>query len=469
MRHLLTIARRAPLLAAAILIVLVKSIQFAIDSQALFDFDSGAFFVNAIRLGFLPHRSYVYAFLIRCFAIPLHRLSAIVAMQTIMGGITAWLLTFALLRFFHVRDWIAILAGLVFAMDPVQVVYDHMVMTENAALLAIALFLVAALEYLRDPRPVWLAIFSFLGIAVVSLRIVYLPVVLAGAVLLPVGAYLSHRSGRPRVLALALVVSCGFTMLFHVGYRHLTGLLGGREPAYHYMTGFFLVSDIAPMIEPEDGGEARLAGAIAAQDQSRFPLTARTFRVKQLWNPDGFVARLTTIFGGDARAADGAAQRIALAAIRRNPVGFIKLGLLNYRGYWGGIRRLGKNLLEDDFGPEPTVLPYDARLISSVFGVDVSNQHTWWTPSRRYHRLGKYWYAFLLGSPFLAGFAMWLSRANRPGVAVLLLWPCLSLTAMCFGAVESQYRYLHSFSFTGLAAAAVLCETLAGRSKIAQT
>jgi hypothetical protein len=468
-RDLLTIARRAPLLTAAILIALVKSIEFAIDSQALFDYDSGAFFVNAMRLGFLPHRSYVYAFLIRSFAIPFHWLNAIVAMQMIMAGITAWLLTFALLRFFNVRPWIAIVTGLAFAMDPVQVVYDHMVMTENATLLAIALFLVAALQYLRDPRPVWLAIFSFLGIAVVSLRIAYLPVVLAGAVLLPAGAYLSSPARRPRVLALALVVSCGFTALFHVGYRHLTGRLGGREPAYHYMTGFFLVAGVAPMIEPEDGGDPRLAGSIVAQDRSRFPLTPRAFRESQLWNPDGFVARLTTIFGGDASAADRAAQRIALAAIRRNPLGFIKLGLLNYRGYWGGIRRLRENQLGDDFGPDPIVVPYDARLISCVFGVDVSNQHTWWTPSRRYHRLGKYWYAFLLGSPFLAGFAMWLSRANRPGVAVLLLWPCLSLTAMCFGADGSPYRYLHSFSFTGLAAAAVLCETLAGRSKIART
>ena len=102
----------------------------------------------------------------------------------------------------------------------------------------------------------------------------------------------------------------------------------------------------------------------------------------------------------------------------------------------------------------------------AVFGVDVSNQNTWWTPSRRYHNLGKYWYVFLLASPFLAGFAMWLSPANRPAVAVLLLWTCLSLTAMCFGAVESPYRFLHSFSFTGLAAAAVLCETFAGHFKI---
>ncbi len=140
MRQLLSIARRAPLLTAAILILLVKSIEFAVDSQALFYFDSGAFIVNAMRLGFLPHRSYVNGFLIRGFAVPFHSLRAIVAMQASMGGITAWLLSFALLRFFQVRDWIAILAGLAFAMDPVQVVYDHLVMTENAAMLAIALF-----------------------------------------------------------------------------------------------------------------------------------------------------------------------------------------------------------------------------------------------------------------------------------------------------------------------------------------
>src|SRR3984957_12475704 len=181
--------RRAPLVTLAILLAGVKSIQFAIDSTALFYYDSGAFILNALGLAFIPERSYVYGWLIRIFAVPFHSLRAIVAMQVVMGGITAWLLGFVLLRFLKVRAWIAILAALAFAFDPVQIVHEHLVMAETAALLTMAIFLVVASRSLRAPGLWQLVLLAFLGILMVSLRIVYLPVVLLSAVLLPVAAY----------------------------------------------------------------------------------------------------------------------------------------------------------------------------------------------------------------------------------------------------------------------------------------
>ena len=137
-----------PLLTLAILLAVVKSIQFAIDSTALFYFDSGSFILNALGLAFISERSYVYGYLIRIFAVPFHSLRAIVAMQLVMGGVTAWLLGFVLLRFLKVRAWIAILAALAFAFDPVQIVHEHLVMAETSTLLVMAIFLVAASRYL---------------------------------------------------------------------------------------------------------------------------------------------------------------------------------------------------------------------------------------------------------------------------------------------------------------------------------
>jgi hypothetical protein len=64
----------------------------------------------------------------------------------------------------------------------------------------------------------------------------------------------------------------------------------------------------------------------------------------------------------------------------------------------------------------------------------------------------------------LAGLALWLSPANPKGVALLFVWSCLLLGATCFGAPETPYRYLHPFSFMGLAATAVLFDKLAGFS-----
>ena len=145
---------RAPLVTLAILLAVVKFIQFAIDSTALFYFDSGSFILNALGLAFKPERSYVYGYLIRIFAVPFHSLRAIVAMQVVMGGITAWLLGFVLLRFLKVRAWIAILAALAFAFDPVQIVHEHLVVAETPTLLTMAIFLVVASAVHTRARPV---------------------------------------------------------------------------------------------------------------------------------------------------------------------------------------------------------------------------------------------------------------------------------------------------------------------------
>jgi hypothetical protein len=460
--------RRAPLLTLAILLAVVKSIQFAIDSTALFYFDSGSFILNALGLGFISERSYVYGYLIRIFAVPFHSLRAIVAMQLVMGGVTAWLLGFVLLRFLKVRAWIAILAALAFAFDPVQIVHEHLVMAETSTLLVMAIFLVAASRYLLAPGLWQLVLLSFLGILLVSLRIVYLPLVLLSAVLLPVAAYCRPARSqvrRARALALALAVSCGSTTLFHLGYTHLTGWLGSREPAYNFATGFFLAAAVAPIIHAEDSSDPRVVRAIVEQNKSVLPLANTRLRPEQMWNPEGFVKRLTAGFGGDIRAANQAAQTLARAAILRDPLGFLKLGIHIYLTYWRDLPGL-RWILPWENGSPPTaeVSPFDAQAIHSAFGVDVSNQHLIRTPSRRLHIRGRDWYIFLLASPFLASIALWLSwreqKEASPTLTFFLLWSCFLLVATCLGASESSYRYLHPFSFIGLTAVAFIADIL---------
>ena len=214
---------RKALWTAALLVTLLKAVQFAVDSQVLFYDDSGAFLLNALGYAFIPERSYTYSALIRVFSVSTHSLTAIVAMQVVMGGITAVMLAFILLRFFAVRGWIAILAAVAFALDPVQIVHERLIMAETTAMLTVALFLAAALQYLRTLSWRWLVVVSWLGIVLVSVRIVYLPVVLACAFLLPLGAYFKSPRGRISDLAVALLVSCGSAFLLHVGYRSLTG------------------------------------------------------------------------------------------------------------------------------------------------------------------------------------------------------------------------------------------------------
>lgn len=461
--------RKSPLVALAIVLAAVKSVQFAADSTALFYYDSGAFMVNALGLVFVPQRSYVYSCLIRIFAVPLHSLRAIVAMQVVMGAVTAGLLALALFRFLHVPAGIAALASLVFAVDPAQIVHERMVMTETATLLAMAVYLVAAGAYLQ--RPDWwrLVALSFIGVVLVSFRVVYLPVVVAAAVLLPAGVYLwpraSYQPRRPRGLALALAVSSLSTLSFQVAYRHWIGWLGHREPAYHFATGFFMASAVAPIITPADAGDARLARAVVEQNQSIDPLWKRDIGSAQLFDPEGLVARIRSAFGEDRAAANEAAQRLALHAIRRNPLGYLKLAVHGYLGYWRDLPKLDWKLpLDNGSGPVSELLPYESAAIGSAFGADVSNNNLVRTLSRRYHSRARGWYVFLLASPLLGLIDLGLVWREKEAAfsqrAFFVLWTWLLIATTCFAWPQAEYRYLHPLSFTGLAAAGCLAETV---------
>lgn len=448
---------RRPLILIALLLALVKSVEFVVDSASSFCSDSGAFVMNALRMGFVSERSYFYGFLIRVFALPLHSLRAIVAMQLVMGAISGWLLGFILLRYFKVRPGIAILASLVFAIDPAQVMDEHMVMTEAPAMLAMALFLLAACGYLESPASWRLVILAFAGVLLVGIRIVFVPPVLAAAVLLPLAAHGFLR--RPRALVLALAVSCGSTFIFQEGYRYLTGYLGGGEPAYHYATGFFLVSSVAPLVNRADASDSRAANAIDEQNQSQFPLKGVHVRSRQLWQPDGLVARLKAAYNGDLKQANEAANHLAHAAIVQHPAGFLKLGLIIYIDYWRHLPNLKWSLpWEIGTAAGSELLPRDAVIFHDTFRVDVARIQFLETPSRRYYMWGRACHIFLLFAPFLAGAAWWVLPRMHQIPLLFFAWSVLVVTSACLGAVESVYRYLHPLSFTGLIAAACLVE-----------
>jgi hypothetical protein len=452
--------RRRPLLCAALLATLVKSVQLAIDSTPLFCYDSGAYIMNALGLGFFPERSYLYGWLIRIFALPFHSLRAIVAMQVTMGALTAWLLAFVLIRFIKTREWIAIGAALAFAFDPEQIVHERMVMTETTTLLVAAIYLAGALGYLEKPVPWRVALLAFLGTMLVGLRIVYLPVVMASAVLLPLSAGLKPR----RLVALALAISCGSTVLFHLGYRQLTGSLAGREPAYHYLTGFFLAAGMAPLIRTEDIDDPRVAEAVEEQNKSGLPLSDRDRRPSLMFGSQSLSVRLLSKFNGDWKAANQAGAHLVRRSIQNDPVGFLRLGLHTYYRYWQGIPGLRWSLpWENGSPPVNEVQDVGLQAIRFGFGKDVSKDYLVRTPSRRYHILARNWCVFLLLSPYLGGLAAWLRRKNRIGVAFLFAWSCLLLAATCLGGIDHCYRYLHPFSFTGLAALAVLLDLKTNR------
>jgi hypothetical protein len=458
----LALIRRSPLLTLAVALALVKAVEFAIDSTAIFYYDSGSFLMNALGLAFIPERSYFLAYLIRILALPFHSLKAVVILQMAMGALTAWLLAFVLIRYFGVSKWMAMLAAILFACDPVQIVHEHLVLAETGALLATALFLLAALSFLEGPGFWKLALIGFLGAVLVAFRILYVPVVITMAVVLPLRMLQETR--KVRVLLLALAVSCGSTLIFQMGYRSLTGKLAKREPAYHYTTGFFLAAGIAPLIKPVDADEPRVAQAVEEQNRSSLPLARIELKPFQLWDPNGLARRIRALFPGDLRSANQAADKLARHAVFRDPIGFLKLGLRAYALYWTQLPDMATLLPDEDGAIRSAVSPFEVQAIQSAFGSDVSDQHLFRTPSRRFHWWARWWHALLLVSPLFMIAGFWLNRQYSQAIAwpaaLFLLWSCLLMVATCMGAVQSAYRFLHPFSFIGLAGVALFAEGL---------
>jgi hypothetical protein len=473
-------ALHRPLLQLALLLLLVKAIEFGIDSQAIFYADSGTFLRNAVGLHFLGHRpffkidflwptrSFVYGWMIRLFALPFHSFRVIVALQMLLGGLTAWLLAFLLLRFFRVRAWIALAAALLFAVDPVQVVHEHMVMAETATLLATAIYLLAALSYLETPSLRLTLLLPLLVVVLVSLRILYVPVGWMAAVLLPVAAYLQPARGDGaargqawRPLLLALVVSCCANFILEWGYKHLTGIVSGREAAYNYEAGGFLLASVSPLLQPQDAPDAALTALIAAQQKSAMPLTME-MRERQLWLPGGLIANVRAYEHEDRRLADQVENRLAWSAIEHHPIGFAELPFLTYVDYWRKLPQM-TSLLKIDTGATITdpIDPHTVDVIAAAFdGFRITSVDNVMTPSRTYLIDGRLWLVFLLFTfPLLTGVAWWVGRVNRPGVALLFFWSGAVLFASCM-AVGAFYRLLQPFSLPALAGVGIIADRL---------
>jgi hypothetical protein len=122
-------------------LILIKCLQFWLDSQGLVQYDSGGFLANAHRRMFIPCRSPIYSFLfLRPFVLPFGSLTVLVAAQMAAGVFTAAVLALGLARHGGVNRWLAAAAAVAFVCDPVQVMYEHLLMSEAVTLALEAAF-----------------------------------------------------------------------------------------------------------------------------------------------------------------------------------------------------------------------------------------------------------------------------------------------------------------------------------------
>jgi hypothetical protein len=437
--------------------------------------DSVTYIVSAITGNTPVDRSFTYGLLIRWTALAFGSLDALVAAQIIAGAATAWLMALALLLFFRVRPSLAVAATAAFAFDPMQLLHERLVMAETFALLAFAVNLLLALWYLRRPSLLILFGVCMTGILLVSLRFMYIPHVLALATLLPLVAWSCFPAARTRgrrwpVCVLHLAFGLAVSGFLHAGYRHIVGERTGRPAAYSYRDGLMLASSWAPLLRPEDATDSRAADVIARQTADvLYPLRDRTLRAMQMWNQGGLVSRLVEAYAGDLNAANKCAKRICRATLRRDPLAVASFASRSFVEYLNPPHGLRKRLL----GEQGSTRPLDKDFVETLrhqFGLEAANSHADMTPSRRFHLAGSTWYIFLFLSPFVWLVNLWAHpSSSRPGAMLLLLVTTFLLAVICITGPDAIYRYLHSFSFTGIMALCVLVESCLAKVRAQST
>lgn len=454
-----------PYLALALMVLVAKVLQAWVDAAPLLFLGDSETYISSAVEGFTPIcRSFVYGWPIRWWGLNNGSIMGLVIAQIVAGGITAWLVGAALLYFYHVRFRVAGVMTMVFAFDPLQILHERMVLAETFALLFFALQLVLALSYLRRPRLVTLVSVCGLGLVVVSLRIMFVPVVLAMAVLLPVGAWLNQPCARRRTWwgpgLVHLVLAVSVTAALHGAYRqHIGKAFGGWPPAYQYYDGLMLLAAWAPILQPGDATEPLVAELLKQQaDDPDLPLDNRLMRESQLWANGGLVERLKVVFEGNALAANTCAKRVCRAALRRDPGAVLRLAWQSFGDYAFRWDRHGLRLWSEQGSDRQPSAPFQA-LLRERLAWNAAEVHSTPTPSKRFHLMAGPWYVFLFFSPLL-----WLatvaggSSFERISGLLLFGFTALLVAVLCATGATTVLRYLHPFSFTALLAAGVLAE-----------
>jgi hypothetical protein len=450
----------ALLLAVAVL----KAAAILLDPQIrLFLGDSASYLFAARSEEWLPgDRSFTYPLLIEALVRPTGWLQTLLDWQALAGLAIALLLARALRVHFRLPARLVLLATCAFALEPAQLFYERMVLAETFGLLAFAAFYVAACAYLVRGRVAWLAIVALLGIAAVSLRMNYLPVVTVITLGLPL-VLLCDPARRPHVLRLAAhcVVAGLCFWATHAQYRQYVGTTFDTKPGYIARAGFMRMGLVAPLIKPAHFERVGLPGDFA--DRLAYDLADPGTRASQLWNRGGLADAIAKA-GLDVNRT---CRKLSAYALRDDPFGVVRLAFATLGGYFNpdsAGRRLTK-----DLGRDP--LPYPPRVVASVrkhWDYDMTGVAERWTPVSRAFAAGSNWLVaclFLLLPLSLANVLVhWRDPRRLQAVLAALFGIGLVASEVLFSNIAS-YRYLHGFPFFVLVNALPLGATLWNRRK----
>jgi hypothetical protein len=423
-----------------------KLIVFVLDSNPQVCLgDSMSYLTTAMKQWIPPDRSFVYGYVLNYLTARARSLNSLLAVQSFMGIATSMLSALILFRFFRVSFAASAAIAFLLTLEPQQLLYERFVMTESMSTTIFAVFLFLALEYLRT-RKLWLLVaVQSAGVLLVAFRVSFVPMLLVATVAVPLFATLKQNirkiSGENlRQPAIHLVVSILCFWGLHTAYKSWNGSLSRLPPAYSYSDGFFLLSNVSPLVTSADTDNAEVARVLSQPLVYASWPEAMNSRNAEMFSPDGIVERLKAVIKNDYES-NLEARRIAYHVLGRDPFGFVRLSIPSYFKFFS--RSYMKDILMGESGMRP--LGPDELQILAHYHLDAEGLPFMKTITRQY---------------FIASWPFFIVVVNTPLVMVLALmgvdsgtrryaWMAIVITSTHVAAVqvlgvEPSPRHLHA-------------------------
>lgn len=302
--------------------------------------DSVSYLTTAVNGWIPPDRSFLYGFVIRWFIMPFRNIEALVMVQAFVSALTVWIGVVIIRRAGLNNRMLLGMLGLVWVVAPIQLFYERFMMAECVSLFVFAMHLAVCIRFIRRPHWGWFGALAITAFLLVAMRVSYLPNILYSALALPLLVFIpgssdpagetSPRAQRLRATFIYLALSVVLTGVALVGYKQLYAFKSGNPPAYHSRQGYFMLSTVAPLLDPSDFADPGLRSAVYAE--GGLDLKDRVYRDGHIWDGNGLLQRMERYLG-DPIEADQLARKIATSAMVSHPVEFIGLGWTNAKAY----------------------------------------------------------------------------------------------------------------------------------------
>jgi hypothetical protein len=337
---------------------------------------------------------------------------------------------------------IAAVAAVAIALEPQQLLYERFVMTESFSTAVFTLLLLLALEYIRS-RKAWLLIpMQLTGIVLVAFRLTYLPMLMVATVLGPIWAMMVSGGRDFVALSRHVVISVLLFFGLHTAYKQWNGWLSNLPAAYSYADGFFLISNVSPLITAADTDTPELIPVLAQPRVYGSDVAQFNSRNAEMFAPDGLVAQMERVLGADYRA-NVEAKRIAYHAIRRDPIGLVRLAFQTYLKFYS--REYMSEILRFEAGMSE-LEPEQLKTLA-LYHLDAKGLPSMKTLTRGYYLRAWPFYILLGLTPLILLVCSLLYRGETALIlSFLLVITTVHVAAVQVLGVEPSPRHLHSVS-----------------------